>query len=259
MTLDDAFSTGSSIMPQKKNPDIAELARGKAGRLIGHVAGQLAMLKGLPLTYDRDMQEDKEPVFDAVDTLLLVLPALAGMTQTMTIHADVLEAAAPKGFALATDVAEKLVTNGVPFRDAHEAVGHLVVWCTVNGRELHEVSDDELAHVSRRTSRPTCERCLTSAAPSRRGGVTAGPHRTASPSSSRRCASRCRRTGRGRTPAPREARRPGRRRRADAARLPCCGRPTASVAVRLTEVEAYAGETDPGSHAFPRAGRPGPT
>jgi argininosuccinate lyase len=148
VTLDDAFSTGSSIMPQKKNPDIAELARGKAGRLIGHVAGQLAMLKGLPLTYDRDMQEAQEPSFDAVETLLLVLPALAGMTQTMTIHADVLEAAAPKGFALATDVAEKLVTNGVPFREAHEAVGHLVVWCTVNGRELHEVSDDELAHVS---------------------------------------------------------------------------------------------------------------
>jgi argininosuccinate lyase len=148
VTLDDAFSTGSSIMPQKKNPDIAELARGKAGRLIGHVAGQLAMLKGLPLTYDRDMQEAQEPAFDAVETLLLVLPALAGMTQTMTIHADVLEAAAPKGFALATDVAEKLVKNGVPFRDAHEAVGHLVVWCTVNGRELHEVSDEELQHVS---------------------------------------------------------------------------------------------------------------
>jgi argininosuccinate lyase len=148
VTLDDAFSTGSSIMPQKKNPDIAELARGKAGRLIGHVAGQLAMLKGLPLTYDRDMQEAQEPSFDAVETLLLVLPALAGMTQTMTIHADVLEAAAPKGFALATDVAEKLVKNGVPFRDAHEAVGHLVVWCTVNDRELHEVTDEELAHVS---------------------------------------------------------------------------------------------------------------
>jgi argininosuccinate lyase len=148
VTLDDAFSTGSSIMPQKKNPDIAELARGKAGRLIGHVTGQLAMLKGLPLTYDRDMQEAQEPSFDAVETLLLVLPALAGMTQTMTIHADVLEAAAPKGFALATDVAEQLVKNGVAFRDAHEAVGHLVVWCTVNGRELHEVTDDELAHVS---------------------------------------------------------------------------------------------------------------
>jgi argininosuccinate lyase len=148
VTLDDAYSTGSSIMPQKKNPDIAELARGKAGRLIGHVTGQLAMLKGLPLTYDRDMQESQEPTFDAVETLLLVLPALAGMTQTMTVHADVMEASAPTGFALATDVAEKLVKNGVAFREAHEAVGHLVVWCTVNGRELHEVSDEELAHVS---------------------------------------------------------------------------------------------------------------
>jgi len=148
VTLDDAFSTGSSIMPQKKNPDIAELARGKAGRLIGHVAGQLAMLKGLPLTYDRDMQEAQEPCFDAVETLLLVLPALAGMTATMVLHADVLEASAPLGFALATDVAEQLVKDGVPFREAHEAVGHLVVFCTVKGRELHEVDDDELAHVS---------------------------------------------------------------------------------------------------------------
>ncbi|MCW2727012.1 MAG: argininosuccinate lyase [Frankiales bacterium] len=148
VTLDDAFSTGSSIMPQKKNPDIAELARGKAGRLIGHVTGTLAMLKGLPLTYDRDMQEAQEPSFDAVETLLLVLPALAGMTQTMTVHGEVLEASAPTGFALATDIAEQLVKNGVPFREAHEAVGHLVVWCTVNGRELHEVDDAELAHIS---------------------------------------------------------------------------------------------------------------
>ena len=148
VTLDDAFSTGSSIMPQKKNPDIAELARGKAGRLIGHVTGALAMLKGLPLTYDRDMQEAQEPCFDAVETLLLVLPAMAGMIATMTVHADVLEASAPTGFALATDVAELLVKQGVAFREAHEAVGHLVVWCTVNGRELHEVTDTELADVS---------------------------------------------------------------------------------------------------------------
>jgi argininosuccinate lyase len=148
VTLDDAFSTGSSIMPQKKNPDIAELARGKAGRLIGHVTGQLAMLKGLPLTYDRDMQEAQEPSFDAVETLLLVLPAMAGMIATMTVHAEVLEAAAPLGFALATDVAELLVKNGVPFREAHEAVGQLVVLCTATSRELHEVPDDELAAIS---------------------------------------------------------------------------------------------------------------
>ncbi|MFP5220459.1 MAG: argininosuccinate lyase, partial [Actinomycetes bacterium] len=148
VTLDDAYSTGSSIMPQKKNPDIAELARGKSGRLIGHVTGSLAMLKGLPLTYDRDMQEAQEPCFDAVETLLLVLPAMAGMVATMTVHADVLEASAPTGFALATDVAELLVRRGVPFREAHEAVGHLVVWCTVNGKAMHEATDDELAHVS---------------------------------------------------------------------------------------------------------------
>ena len=148
VTLDDAFSTGSSIMPQKKNPDIAELARGKAGRLIGHVAGSLAMLKGLPLTYDRDMQEAQEPCFDAVETLLLVLPAVAGMIATMTVHADVLERAAPLGFALATDVAEKLVRDGVPFREAHEAVGRLVVWCTANGTDLHEATDADLAAVS---------------------------------------------------------------------------------------------------------------
>jgi argininosuccinate lyase len=148
VTLDDGYSTGSSIMPQKKNPDIAELARGKAGRLIGHVTGSLAMLKGLPLTYDRDMQEAQEPCFDAVETLLLVLPAMAGMVATMTVHADVLEASAPTGFALATDVAEALVRRGVPFREAHEAVGHLVVWCTVQGKDLAEVTDEQLAHVS---------------------------------------------------------------------------------------------------------------
>jgi argininosuccinate lyase len=148
VTLDDAFSTGSSIMPQKKNPDIAELTRGKTGRLIGHVTGQLAMLKGLPLTYNRDMQESQEPSFDAVETLALVLPAMAGMLATMTVHADVLEAAAPLGFALATDVAELLVRNGVPFREAHEAVGRLVAHCTQEGCDLHEVDDAALAAIS---------------------------------------------------------------------------------------------------------------
>ena len=148
VTLDDAFSTGSSIMPQKKNPDIAELARGKAGRLIGHVTGQLAMLKGLPLTYDRDMQEAQEPCFDAVETLVLVLPAMAGLVATMTVHADVLEASAPLGFALATDVAERLVKDGVPFREAHEAVGRLVAWCTAHGLDLPDVDDAQLAELS---------------------------------------------------------------------------------------------------------------
>jgi argininosuccinate lyase len=146
--LDDAFSTGSSIMPQKKNPDVAELARGKAGRLIGHLAGLLATLKSLPLAYDRDLQEDKEPVFDAVDTLLLVLPAVTGMLATMTVSAERLEAAAPQGFTLATEVADLLVRDGVAFREAHEAVGHLVAWCQANDRDMASLTDDELAQIS---------------------------------------------------------------------------------------------------------------
>jgi argininosuccinate lyase len=146
--LDDAFSTGSSIMPQKKNPDVAELARGKAGRLIGDLTALLVVLKGLPLAYDRDLQEDKEPVFDAVDTLLLVLPAVAGMVATMRIDTERLAATAADGFALATDVAEHLVRRGVAFREAHEAVGHLVVWCAVNDCDMHEVSDADLATIS---------------------------------------------------------------------------------------------------------------
>src|SRR4051794_24144287 len=146
--LDDAFSTGSVIMAQKKNPDVAELARGKAGRLIGDLTALLVVLKGLPLAYDRDLQEDKEPVFDAVDTLLLVLPAVSGMVATMRIDTERLASTAADGFALATDVAEHLVRRGVPFRDAHEAVGHLVVWCTVHDCDLDEVSDGDLASIS---------------------------------------------------------------------------------------------------------------
>jgi len=146
--LDDAFTTGSSIMPQKKNPDVAELARGKAGRLIGHLAGFLATLKGLPLTYNRDLQEDKEPVFDAIDTLLLVLPAMTGMIETMRVNVERLTSEAPVGFALATDIAELLVRRGVAFRDAHEAVGHLVVWCLTNDCDFGDVSDTDLAGIS---------------------------------------------------------------------------------------------------------------
>ncbi|MDR7189438.1 argininosuccinate lyase [Microbacterium sp. BE35] len=150
VTLDDGYSTGSSIMPQKKNPDIAELARGKAGRLIGNLSGLLATLKALPLAYNRDLQEDKEPVFDSVRTLETVLPAFAGMVATMRFHTDRMAALAPQGFSLATDVAEWLVKRGVPFRDAHEISGHLVRVCEENGLELHEVSDAQLAGVSER-------------------------------------------------------------------------------------------------------------
>lgn len=146
--LDDAFATGSSIMPQKKNADIAELARGKSGRLVGGLVAVLTMLKGLPLTYDRDMQEDKEPAFDAVDTLALLLPALAGMISTMTVRVDRLAAAAPVGFTLATEVADWLVRKGVPFRDAHEITGKLVALCAARECALDEVSDDDLRLVS---------------------------------------------------------------------------------------------------------------
>src|SRR5690606_6989877 len=149
VTLDDAYSTGSSIMPQKKNPDVAELARGKAGRLLGDLAGLLATLKGLPLAYNRDLQEDKEPVFDAVDTLSLVLPAMAGMVATLRFDTDRLAELAPQGFSLATDVAEWLVRQGVPFRVAHEAAGACVqAWGRATPPiELHELSDDELAAI----------------------------------------------------------------------------------------------------------------
>jgi argininosuccinate lyase len=146
--LDDAFSTGSSIMPQKKNPDVAELARGKCGRLIGGLVSLLTTLKGLPLAYDRDLQEDKEPVFDAVDTLLVVLPALTGTVATMRVRTERLAKAAPDGFSLATDVAEFLVRQGVPFRSAHEAVGELVAWCVAHEVDLDEVSDEELAIIN---------------------------------------------------------------------------------------------------------------
>ncbi|GAA1933521.1 argininosuccinate lyase [Microbacterium aoyamense] len=148
VTLDDGFSTGSSIMPQKKNPDIAELARGKAGRLIGNLSGLLATLKGLPLAYNRDLQEDKEPVFDSVATLEVVLPAFAGMVATMRFDAERMRSLAPEGFSLATDVAEWLVKRGVPFRDAHEISGALVRACEMRGIGLEDAPDELLAEVS---------------------------------------------------------------------------------------------------------------
>jgi argininosuccinate lyase len=148
VTLDDAFSTGSSIMPQKKNPDIAELARGKAGRLIGDLTGLLATLKGLPLAYNRDLQEDKEPVFDAIDQLEVLLPAVAGMIGTLDFNTQRMAELAPQGFALATDVAEWLVRQGVPFRDAHEIAGDAVRVCEQRGIELWDLTDAEFARIS---------------------------------------------------------------------------------------------------------------
>ncbi|AMM20576.1 argininosuccinate lyase [Frondihabitans sp. PAMC 28766] len=146
--LHDGFSTGSSIMPQKKNPDIAELARGKSGRLIGNLTGLLATFKGLPLAYNRDLQEDKEPVFDTVTQLEVLLPAFAGMVATLEFDVDRMAALAPQGFSLATDVAEWLVKQGVPFRDAHEISGSLVQFCEQNDLDLDEPTDDQYLSVS---------------------------------------------------------------------------------------------------------------
>ena len=150
VTLDDSYSTGSSIMPQKKNPDVAELARGKAGRLIGDLTGLLATLKALPLAYNRDLQEDKEPVFDAVDTLAVLLPAVSGMVSTMTLHYERMAELAPQGFSLATDIAEWLVKNGVPFRSAHEISGACVRECEKRGIELWDLTDADFAAMDER-------------------------------------------------------------------------------------------------------------
>lgn len=146
--LHDSWSTGSSIMPQKKNPDIAELARGKAGRLVGNLAGLMTTLKALPLAYNRDLQEDKEPVFDSVDTLEVLLPAFTGMVATLQFNTARMAELAPQGFSLATDVAEWLVREGVPFRVAHEVAGACVRRCEELGVELHELTDEQLAAIS---------------------------------------------------------------------------------------------------------------
>ena len=245
--LHDSWSTGSSIMPQKKNPDIAELARGKAGRLIGNLTGLLATLKALPLAYNRDLQEDKEPVFDSVDTLEVLLPALTGMVATLEFDTARMAELAPQGFSLATDVAEWLVREGVPFRVAHEVAGACVRRCEELGCELDELTDDAA------------------------GGDLAAPHARGARGAHRRGLGRlARRAGRyGAGPGRRAARRARRRGRAGAwpARLTCArcwpGRSwrwrrgswarrcaTASVALRLTEVEAYDGANDAGSHAY---------
>ena len=143
----DAYSTGSSIMPQKKNPDIAELARGKAGRLIGNLTGVMTMLKGLPFAYNRDLQEDKEPLFDSIETLLILLPAVSGMIATTDFDRDQMAAAAPMGFSLATEIADYLVRTHIPFSQAHEAAGACVALCEKTGRELHELTDAEFLQV----------------------------------------------------------------------------------------------------------------
>ena len=146
--LDDAYSTGSSIMPQKKNPDVAELVRGKTGRVYGDLMGLLTAMKGLALAYNKDMQEDKEPVFDAVDTVKMCLPVFAGMLRTMKVLPQNMRRAAGGGFINATDCADYLTKKGMPFRDAYTAVGKLVYYCSANGKLLEELSLPELQEIS---------------------------------------------------------------------------------------------------------------
>ena len=143
----DAYSTGSSIMPQKKNPDMAELARGKSGRLLGNLVTVLTMLKGLPFAYNRDLQEDKEPLFDSIDTLLLVLPAVTGMIATTDFDREKMALAAPTGFSLATEIADYLAKKSVPFAHAHEAAGKCVAICEETDRQLHQLTDEEFATI----------------------------------------------------------------------------------------------------------------
>ncbi|TQL68743.1 argininosuccinate lyase [Nocardioides albertanoniae] len=148
ITLHDSWSTGSSIMPQKKNPDISELARGKAGRLVGNLTGLLTTLKALPLAYNRDLQEDKEPVFDSLDTLEVLLPAFTGQVATLVYNTERMAELAPQGFSLATDIAEWLVRQGTPFRIAHEVAGACVQAAEKRGVELDELTDEEFASIS---------------------------------------------------------------------------------------------------------------
>lgn len=147
VTLADEWSTGSSIMPQKKNPDVSELTRGKSGRMIGNLTGLLATLKAQPLAYNRDLQEDKEPVFDSVTQLLLLLPAIAGLVSTLTFDENRMAQLAPAGFTLATDIAEWMVRAGVPFRVAHEVAGACVRAAEEKGIGLPDLTDDQFAEI----------------------------------------------------------------------------------------------------------------
>ena len=145
--MDDSYSTGSSIMPQKKNPDIAELIRGKSGRVYGALMSMLTVMKGIPLAYDKDLQEDKELTFDAIDTVKGCLLLFAGMISTMTFRKDVMEESAKKGFTNATDAADYLVNHGVPFRDAHGIIGQLVLLCIEKKKALDDLSLEEFRSI----------------------------------------------------------------------------------------------------------------
>ena len=148
ITMDDTYSTGSSIMPQKKNPDFAELTRGKTGRVYGDLVSLLTTMKGIPLAYNKDMQEDKEPVFDAADTVADALHVCAGMIRTMRVNRDNMRAGGLGGFMAATDLADYLVGKGMPFREAHSVIGHMVLSCEKAGKRLQDLTLDELKQFS---------------------------------------------------------------------------------------------------------------
>jgi len=146
--LPDSYCTGSSIMPQKKNPDVLELIRAKSGRIFGHLMAMLTVLKGLPLTYNRDMQEDKEPLFDTVDTVKLCLSVLVRMMPEIKFNKEVMERAAQEGFLIATDLAEYLTEKGIPFRKAHEIIGRLVRYCIEKDKTLRDLDLKEFRRFS---------------------------------------------------------------------------------------------------------------
>jgi argininosuccinate lyase len=160
ITLDDSVATGSSIMPQKKNPDVAELVRGKTGRVCGNLSGLLMVMKGLPLAYNSDMQEDKEQLFDSLDTVSGCLTAMTRLLETATFNADRMAAATRGDFSTATDLADYLVRQGMPFREAHGVVGQIVRWCEENGRTLEELDAAALHGFSDRFQ-PGAERLVT--------------------------------------------------------------------------------------------------
>lgn len=146
--MDDAYSTGSSIMPQKKNPDVAELIRGKSGRVYGNLMGLLTTMKGIPLAYNKDMQEDKEPIFDSIDTVKLCLPVFCDMIATMTVNTKNMYEGAKGGFTNATDAADYLVKKGLPFRDAHSVIGNMVFYCIENSKAISDLTMDEMKSFS---------------------------------------------------------------------------------------------------------------
>lgn len=169
--VDDAYSTGSSIMPQKRNPDVAELARGKSGRLLGNLVAVMTVIKGLPFAYNRDLQEDKEPIFDSIDTLAILIPAVTGMVKTTKFDRERIERGATAGFALATEVADYLVKKSIPFAQAHEIAGAVVRLAEQSGKELTELTLDDFSSVDRNFDADVTEALSANAAVNARGSI----------------------------------------------------------------------------------------